>query len=246
MPLSDVVEVIVPFPPGVAQIVLPVNTRGVGRASPVAVSEIVGELLEALVAVMVALWLPTPVGVKVTTKVAVPPSPLIVVEESPETTSWELFEVTETAVAVAFVFVIVYVTDDDAIPMHKLPKSVGVPVIANTAAIAGTSSPVGSRIGVPVYPVNLISDSCVEVKVPVAAPKNTLPAVPVTPGEPVHPLIVKIFPAVQLIPELFAKVNVCVLTPKVREELSLSNRVDELVIVLPEVIPVVLNIPPFN
>jgi len=207
MPLTDVLEVIVPFPPGDAQMVLPVSTRGVGRASPVPVSEIVGELLEVLVAVMVTFWLPTPVGVKVTPKVAVPPSPLIVVEESPETTNCELFEVTETAVAVAFVLVIVYVTGVDAIPIHKLPKSIGVPVIANAAVDAGTSSPVDKRIGVPGYPVNLISDSWVEVKVPAAAPKNILPAVPDCPGVPVHPLMVRICPDVHVIPLLAPKVK---------------------------------------
>ena len=95
------------MPPGEMQIVLPVKTRAAGSTLPVPVRVIAGELPEELATVIVVLWLPTPVGVKVTRKVAVPPSPIIVVEERLETTNCELDDVTVTPVAVAFVFVMV-------------------------------------------------------------------------------------------------------------------------------------------
>jgi hypothetical protein len=114
LPVNAEYQFIVPADAVAPNVTVPVPQRElgvipliVGIERPIPVNEIVGELLSTLVTVIVAIWLPLAAGVKVTVNVAIPPSPIIVVEERPETTNCELFEVTVTPLAVAFVFVIV-------------------------------------------------------------------------------------------------------------------------------------------
>lgn len=87
-----------------------------------------------------------------------------------------------------------------------------------------------------------------EVKPDAEVPTKIFPAVPVEPPPivPVQPVIVIVLPLVQETPLLAANLSEWALEPKaiVLELVRLS--VDELVIVVPVAIDVVLNVPPFK
>jgi len=115
----------------------------------------------------------------------------------------------------------------------------------------GTSSPVDNitaeKLFVPL--LKTICEICWAISEAADEPIKIFPVVPleVPLYVPAQPVIVKIAPDVQLMALLLAKVRVCAVPDcNAMVELAVRFKVEELVQVLVDAIPVVPNVPPFN